>query len=190
MRLLDRLRGARHQDPGKVEIRSVRQRQALLARLASDLGGDGELAKDGGTLLEVQPLIRVTGSASYERFQSEVETAWRRQGGAFSTRGWPATIDEGEFAAVLLPLAAGRVGPAVGKQPRAIMVPQFSRGRPIAHGRYDDIALGLLATWLGSVSGEVRVAPPVVELIQGGHVVERRVLDFGLEWHLPRPDGV
>jgi hypothetical protein len=140
---------------------------------------------------DIQPLFRVSGSASYASFKAD-EKAWRRQGSAFTTSGWPATIEEGTCAVVMLPLPAGRVGLAAGRHPRPVATPHFSSGRSIEPGRYDDMVLAILARWIPAANNErrVRLAPPVVELVQRGSVVERRVVDFGLRWHLPAADSV
>ncbi|HEY8583307.1 MAG TPA: hypothetical protein VIL49_10175, partial [Capillimicrobium sp.] len=59
-------------------------------------------------------------------------------------------------------------------------------------GRHDELALSLVTSWVANPGAgqSARLAPPVVELIQGGAAVERRVADFGLDWPLPVADGV
>jgi hypothetical protein len=95
---------------------------------------------------------------------------------------------------VLVPLAAGRVGVAAGRQPRLGASPIFSHGKPALAGGapYDDLVLGLVARWVAN-PGEgttARLAPPIIEVVQRGRVVERRVADFDQSWPLPVPDGV
>ncbi len=52
--------------------------------------------------------------------------------------------------------------------------------------------LALLARWVGNAGPGMaaRLGPPVVETVQRGQVVDRRVADFGLSWPLPAPDGL
>jgi len=173
---------------GTVTVRARGERRRLVQALASAL--DGSRVSADESALELQPLIRICGSTSYPDFKADQETAWRKQRSTYTTRAWPESIAEGEVAAVLLPIAAGRVGPGVGRNPRALVSPQFSHGRPIQEGNVDDLALGLITTWLGSITTPVRVAPPVIELTQRGQVTERRVVNFGQTWHLPEPDGL
>jgi hypothetical protein len=167
----------------------VRDRRRLVRRLRSQVDLAGH-ERDARPALQIQPLFRICGSASYEHFKQEQEAAWLKQGGRYTTASWPREIAEGELAAVLLPLAAGRVGSGVGRHPRAIATPRFTHGRPIEEGNVADLGLSLLVTWLDADISTAIPAPPVLEVIQRGRSVERRVVDFGLRWPLPAPDGV
>jgi hypothetical protein len=53
-------------------------------------------------------------------------------------------------------------------------------------------SLALVTGWVSNPGNghSAHLAPPVVELIQRGNVVERRMMDFGQQWALPAPDGV
>ncbi len=85
----------------------------------------------------------------------------------------------------------GRVGAAVGVHPICVAEPIFSKGRP-GPGGQDEIVLGLLTNWCRNAAPGVTalLAPPVVERIGQRGVLDRRVEDFGLTWHLPRADGI
>lgn len=175
----------------RVRVRSARDRRALEKQLREGLERMGG-ANAGEAAVDLQPLIRVSGSASYPQFRQEQQEAWRRQGGRYSAEMWPALIEEGDFAVVLIPISAGRVGLAAGRHPRAIAMPQFSSGHPLEPGNFDDIVLAILATWIEGLPAEprVRIAPPVVEVMQRGRVVARRQHEFGQRWHLPAADGM
>jgi len=140
-------------------------------------------------LLEVQPVIQLVRAASYGPWKAQRERAWQRD--ECTTAGWPKKLDDAEIAALLLPISAGRVGAAVGTHPICIAEPIFSKGRPGSGGQ-DEIVLGLLTNWCRNPSAGVTglLAPPVVERIGQRGVLDRRVEDFGLTWHLPRADGI
>src|SRR3954454_21638302 len=102
-------------------------------------------------------------------------------GRALHDRRLAGAASDGDFGAVLLPLAAGRVGVAAGRNPKLVASPIFSAGTPATGGGpYDDLALGLVARWVAN-PGEgqtARLAPPVIELIQRGRVSQRHLADF------------
>ncbi len=144
-------------------------------------------------MLDVQLLCQVCGPEEYPAWKTAWEAAWRKQRASWSTAQWPDAIDRESYGALLLPISAGRVGVAVGKHPRAIASPIFTSGSPGRHGGdYTDLALGLVARWIGNPGDGVtaRLAPPVIELVGRRGVLERRVEAFGQEWPLPHPDGV
>jgi hypothetical protein len=144
-------------------------------------------------VLDVQLLGQVCGPAEYAAWKAARETAWRKQRASWSTAQWPDAIESDGYAALLLPISAGRVGVAVAKHPRAIASPIFTSGAPGRHGGdYTDLVLGLVVRWLGNPGEGVttRLAPPVIELVGRRGVLKRRVEAFGQEWPLPHPDGV
>lgn len=143
-------------------------------------------------MLDVQLLVRVTSSASYKAFKPAHGAAWRSQRLPCSVGAWPDSIREGELAAVVLPLQAGRVGLAAGKQPKPVAMPFIATGASTRPGDYDDIVLAAVLSWLTSAptGRAVRLSPPVVEEMQRDAVTERRVVEFGRAWSLPRADGI
>ena len=170
-----------------------RDRQALGDELA---GGLAELARradqEAMQVLDVQLLAQVCAAPSYPEWKAGREAAWRKHGAALTTASWPSRLQDGELAVLLLPISAGRVGLAVGKHPRAIATPLFSAGRPRDDRRYEDLLLGLVTNWVTNpgLGTTARLAPPVVEVVQRGRVVEREVADLGQRWPLPAPDGL
>ena len=133
-------------------------------------------------MLEVQPLVQIVRAASYGTFKARRERAWR--GAEYSTAGWPKRLLNEQIGALLLPIPAGRVGLAVGEHPSVIAEPLLSTGAPSQGGDHDEIALGLLTTWISTHSEGALLAPPVVEVVGRRGPLERRVVDFGLDWHL------
>ncbi len=187
-------RNRQHQgSDGRFTVRSDRDRRALrkaLGRALVEL--DRRAQRPGCEVADIQLVARVCAAPSYAGWKRDQERAWKRQGGRYSTSSWPTQLGDDETAVVLLPLDAGRVGAAAGKQPRVVADPVFSCGAPPPGGSYEDIVLALVTGWVSNPSEghSARLAPPVVEVIQRGSVVERRVVDFGQQWPLPAPDGV
>jgi hypothetical protein len=177
----------------RLAVRSQRDRRALRRELQAGLA---ELAQRGEQVgvrvLDVQLVARVCAGRSYPELQRAHERAWRRQGGRYSTASWPARLAEDEYACVLVPLAAGRVGVAAGQNPKVVASPVFSHGRAPRGGGYEDLVVGLVARWVANPGDGLtaRLAPPVIEVLQHGAVVERRLADLGQTWPLPAPDGV
>lgn len=172
-------------------VRSGRDRRALVKEIERAIEELGlRAATPGAVVVEVQLVIQVCAAAGYAAWKADRESAWRKQGGSWTTASWPSSLDADAFGALLLPLPAGRMGLAAGKHPRPVAAPLFTWGTP-REGRYEDLVLGLVARWTASAVERptARLAPPVVEVVQGGRV-ERRLVDFGLWWPLPAPDGV
>lgn len=188
MSLLDRLRGAPATDD-RVVVRSDRHR-AKLIRLIEDRIVDLETDLDA-PVVEIQPLIQIVGPRSYAQWREGWERAWRKKGLPWSASGWPSSIPEGELAALLVPVMAGRVGPAVGRTPRPVAEPAFLVGA-VPEGREpDDVALAVTAHWMQHLApAGLRSAPPVVEHITFGRVESRAVQTFEIAWSLPPADGL
>ena len=178
---------------GPVAVRNERDRRALrrdLERSLLDLAA--RVGQPGTQVLDVGLVAQVCSAPSYVDWKAEHDRAWHEQGAQLSTASWPAQLDEGAYGVLLLTLAAGRVGVAVGKFPRAVATPVFSSGLPPRNAGYEDIVLSVVARWAGNpASGATaQLAPPVIELVQRNRVVERRLADFGQRWPLPAPDGL
>jgi hypothetical protein len=175
-------------------VRSARDRRRLTKALGRALG---ELAvtaaQPGVTTIDVQLVVQVCAAVNYKEWKREVERAWRRQqGGRYSTAQWPAGLVEGQRAALLQPLPAGRVGLAAGRQPKLVATPQFAYGDAGGESTNEDAALGLVTSWAANPRERhsARLSPPVLELVQRGRVVARELVTFGLDWPLPAPDGL
>lgn len=140
-------------------------------------------------LLETQPLIQIVGPDGFPAFRAAWEKSWRKKSEAWSTAPWPASLRATESAALLVPVAAGRVGTALGKHPKSISEPVLIVGET-THSP-DDIVIALMARWLKHTAPRGTCsAPPVVETIVAGRVDERRVVDLGVAWSLPPADGL
>jgi hypothetical protein len=115
---------------GQRTVANDRDRRALHSHLEHGLA---ELARraeaPGTTVLDLQLLLQVVGRVSYPKFRAGREKAWRTQGAPYNTDAWPASLEDGMLAVLLLPISAGRVGPAIGKHPRTVASPLFTVGR-------------------------------------------------------------
>jgi len=116
--------------------------------------------------------------------------------------GWPRFLEPAAYALNLWPMPAGRVGRAAGiagdvrkRQPRQLLctpgLAVFTPGKLDA----ETVLAGTCAGWLEDVGTStfhgLRLAPPVLESwATGGRLLSREVVDFGLSWTLPAPDGV
>lgn len=168
-------------------MRTPRER----AKLEKSIGGALSRLAAAPDTLEVQLLVQVVTAGGYDDWRAAREKAWRKQGGQWSTASWPAAIDAEEIAGLLLPVSAGRVGPALGKHPRAVAEPLFSKGEAPEGVGPRDLVLALVADWLGHVAQPGwRIAPPVVETYAYGQLQDRVVAPIDAAWHLPTPDGV
>lgn len=174
-------------------VRSDRDRRKLIGRLDRGLAElSRRTALPAVQALVIQLLVQVCGPEGYVTWREAREKAWRRQGGLWSAAAWPERLEDAGSGALLLPLAAGRVGLAVGEQPRAVADPVFMAGTAPRNCSFEDLALGLVTTWATNRSDAVTavLAPPVLEVVSRRGVLERRVLGWGLEWPLPAPHGV
>ncbi len=178
---------------GPVVVKRDKDRQALREDLTAGLAQlAARASRDAVQVLEVQLVVQVCAAPSYADWKAQREQAWRKQRADCSTASWPANLGEGAVAALLLPLAAGRVGLAVGKFPRMVATPLFAAGQPGHDHGDEDLALGLITRWVGNPGAGMtaRLAPPVIETIQRNRVVDRRLAPLGQTWPLPAPDGL
>jgi hypothetical protein len=108
-----------------------------------------------------------------------------------STSSWPRALTPEHVAVLLLPLPAGRVGSAA-RAARPIADPVFTSGVPVAGAPRTDPVLEALLTWTQNpAAGQTaRLAPPVIEVIVHGKVLERWAETFGVDWPLPLADGI
>jgi hypothetical protein len=148
----------------------------------------GRASEPERVVWKIQPIVEVCGAIDYPVWREARERAWKRDGNRYSTQTWPATIAEGELAAVLLMQSHG--GHWRG-QPAEIAVPSFARGVP-ARGHdieypYDQLALALIMRWMNLAVADERhtalLAPPLIDLI--GRVPKPRTpRDLGIHWPL------
>lgn len=185
MGLMDRL--GRASDTGLV-VRNERHRSKLVRKIEDRLV---DLETTDAPSVEIQPLIQVCAAGSYISWRNNWEKAWRKKQVPWSTASWPPRLSEGELAALLVPVSAGRVGTALGKYPRPIAEPVLIVGRVADDRQPQDIALAVVAQWLTHTAQEGYLsAPPVTESIVRDRVDARAIVDFGVKWSLPAPDGL
>jgi hypothetical protein len=177
---------------GCTTIRSERDRERIRGELAQGLQRLEALEAQGAEVLELQPLMQVIAPSGYPAFREAREQAWRRQGGTWTTRHWPADLADDNVGVLLLPLPAGRVGVAAGKHPRVAASPMFTAGRATMESGYHDACLTLLTSWVCQPGPGLtaRLAPPVIEVTQRRGLTARAVERFGQPWPLPIADGV
>jgi hypothetical protein len=174
-------------------IQTDRDRREARASISKALRRLADAAqRPGVTVHDIQLLVQVCAPPSWPQWRAEREQAFRRKGQPYSALGWPEELKHGQYAAALLPVSAGRVGLAVAKHPSLVASPYVAIGAP-ADGQLDDLPLGVVARWVSNpAEGQsARLAPPVIEVIQRGRVIERRVETFGTDaWSLPVADDV
>ena len=175
---------------GHTDVRGDRDRRRLRRDLARGMQRLQALQDDGVAVLELQPLVQICSPASYPAWKARTQKAWAKTTSGYTTQSWPAEISEGRFGVLLLPIAAGRVGPAAGRVPRAIASPLFTLTSPGLG--YMDAVLVIVTRWVCNPGEKVTalLAAPVIEIIQGGATVERRVEELAVTWPLPHPDGL
>jgi hypothetical protein len=147
----------------------------------------------GVTTLDVQLVIQACSPGTgYLRWRKERQRLFQRSNQTLTTEHWPDRLPHNQFALLLLPYPAGKVGPALaGTNLRASPMVFFP-------GVYDDPAwldlmtAEIIRSWLHwTPEGmSVAVAPPVLEEFRVGHLHRRSLFDCGLSWPLPPPDGL
>lgn len=172
---------------------SARARRKTRKRVAQGVQSWAALADaPGAQVVEVQPLLQVAAADGYAAFRDGWTAAWRKQANSYTTAVWPMRLEVGEVAVLLLPLAAGRVGAAIGRHPRVVSRPLMLSGHPPQGRDFEDVCVAALETWLRLPTGKVApvLAPPVIEVLQHGRASRRYVQQFEVEWPLPAPDGL
>jgi hypothetical protein len=178
---------------GSRRVDGEKDRARQLEQLRSGLDELARRAEDPTTtVFDVQLVLQAVGPAGYAAYRADREKAFRKQGLRLTTDSWPDSLEAEQIAVLLLPISAGRVGPGVGRHPKPITTPLFSVGTPPPGVGPYDAALGLVNSWVNNPSGNVsaRLGPPVIEVLQNSRVQSRAVETFGLDWPLPRPDGI
>jgi hypothetical protein len=166
--------------------RMVRDLRDGLARLEERVG------QPYVDVRQVQLVAQICGSLSFQSWRQARETTWRRQGGTYTTRRWPLQLPADYCAVVLLPLPAGRISTTVKDHPPLLTTPVFTHGPLAKTAGYHDAFLGLVTRWVTNpgFGSSAQLAPPLVETIVRGRIMERRVESFGLNWSLPPAEGL
>src|SRR3954447_26941206 len=86
--------------------RNLTQLRKTLKRALADLGTRAE--DPNASVLDIQLVVQVVRMAAYPSFKGGREIAW--SGTPYSTATWPEKLRDSEYAALLLPIPAGRVG--------------------------------------------------------------------------------
>ena len=170
-----------------VTIRSARDRHRMVRRLAYELEQlANRIDQPYVTAVQIQLVVQVCRDRSYPSWKEAREATWRREGGRFSTRTWPAALRAGHFAAVLLPLRLGHVSTA-SDHPPLVASPRFTYGRLKSDTGYEDGVLSLVTSWVSEPGFGVtaQLAPPMIEIVYDGRIADRRTHVFGVDWPLP-----
>lgn len=170
--------------------RRVRELEHAIERLAQ------RESSPGVNVIDVQLVAQLCNGAGYAAWRDSIERTWRchdtrENTSRFSTAAWPRTLSSEHIAVLLLPLPAGRVGTAA-RNASPIADPVFTSGNPLPGAPRTDPVLELLLTWTQNPSARhtARLAPPVIEVIVKGKVIERWPETFGVDWPLPLADGI
>lgn len=173
---------------GTFRIASKRDRRRMLRHLSYGLARlEARTGQPCVKVLPVQLVAQVCGSTSFPSWREAREKTWRREGGVYTTRGWPAQLPVDHCAVVLLPLPAGRISTSAKDHPPLLATPTFTHGPAAKDAGYNDALLGLVTKWVvnPSVGVSAWLAPPIVETVVRGRIQERRIESFGLDWPLP-----
>lgn len=141
---------------------------------------------------ELQLIVQFCEQRDFSRWAAGWRAAWGDAGFATPTIQWPRGLPTGQTAALLVPLLAGRVGPAIGKHPTPVFEPVLVHALLPEGVGASDLALNVILRWLASrTAGQgALLAPPVLELARGGAIVDRRLETYNVKWDLPAPDGL
>jgi len=146
----------------------------------------------GWPTLELQLVVQACpASEQYSRWRKDRHRLMQRSDKQWGTFEWPDRMAPRDVALLLLPYPAGRVGPAIAATKLAAQ-PLFINGPADTRERIELLASELIRVWVHGTPGDVAalLAPPVLEELQGGRVQHRSLLDLGLSWPLPPPDGL
>ncbi len=143
----------------------------------------GVEAKELQVVLQVCP-----GGQGYPKWRKERDRVLRRTSSRYGAATWPERVPEGSIAVLLVPYAAGRVGPALAAAKVAAQ-PRFVTFKPRRSGEGDLAVAQTLADWLHDAADDVALvlAPPSLERFDGARLTGREPFDLDLEWPLPAP---
>lgn len=146
----------------------------------------------GWKTMELQLVVQAfPSSEQYARWRKDRHRLLQRSNPQWGTFDWPERMGTRDVALLLLPYPAGRVGPAIARTKLAAQ-PMFINGPADTRERIELLASELIRVWVHGTPADVAavLGPPVLEELQGGRVNRRSVLDCGLSWPLPAPDGL
>jgi hypothetical protein len=185
------LEGAQEMRPRQVSELSTREIQASIDRALRIM--DARRVAGGRRELELQVVVQACPAGlHYPRWRKERNRVMARSSKRWGTGAWPEQLPSGHVAIVVLPYAAGRVGPALAAA-KIVYPPAFLDGRAETRAAVELLAMQAVRRWLHMTGDEdtLVLAPPVLEEFQQARVQRRSLLDCGASsWPLPPPDGL
>ena len=166
------------------EIRASIDRALAILRARQGAGGRREH--------ELQVVVQACPAGEhYVRWRKDRNRLMARSSKRWGTGSWPERLPSGDVGIVLLPYPAGRVGPALAAA-RIAYQPIFLQGRAETRAAVELLAMQAVRMWLHMTADEdtLVLAPPVLEEFQRARVQRRSLLDCGVSWPLPPPDGL
>ena len=142
---------------------------------------------------ELQAVVQVCPAGEhYARWRKDRHRIMQRSSKRWGTHNWPDGLAANDVAVVLLPYAAGRVGPALAAA-KIVYTPVFISGRAETRPAVELIAIQVVRLWLHMTpdSDTFVLAPPVLEEFERARMQRRSLLDCGVSsWPLPPPHGL
>jgi hypothetical protein len=185
------LEGAQEMRPRPVSELSVSEVRASIDRALRIF--EARRVAGGRRELELQVVVQACPAGlHYARWRKERNRLMARSSKRWGTGAWPEQLPSGHVAIVVLPYAAGRVGPALAAA-KLVSMPAFLDGRAESRTAIELLAMQAVRAWMHMTGDEdtLVLAPPVLEEFQQARVQRRSLLDCGVSsWHLPPPDGL
>jgi hypothetical protein len=168
---------------GTFTLRSAEDRQRLRTVLDDGLADLAHRSQQVRNVVDVRLIVQYCGQRSYQAWRAGWTTAWRRQGGHFTTKDWPTELNDQTLAALLVP-THGLLTKTVYHHTLAgplFMCFPFPLPVPLVRS---DPALMLTTKWVLTPPSAINVLlrPPIIELIRQSRAVERSLETFELEW--------
>ena len=185
------LEGAQEMRPRRVHDLSASEIRASIDRALRIF--EARRVAGGRRELELQVVVQACPAGlHYARWRKERNRVMARSSKRWGTGAWPEQLPSGHVAIVVLPYAAGRVGPALAAAKIAYL-PAFLDGRAETRAAVELLAMQAVRAWMHMTGDEdtLVLAPPVLEEFQQARVQRRSLLDCGVSsWPLPPPDGL
>ena len=185
------LEGTQEMRPRRVSELSADEIQASIDRAMRIF--EARRVAGGRRELELQVVVQACPAGPhYARWRKERNRVMARSSKRWGTGAWPDRLPSGRVAIVVLPYAAGRVGPALAAA-RIVYTPAFLDGRADTRAAVELLAMQAVRRWLHMTGDDYTLvlAPPVLEEFQQARVQRRSLMDCGVSsWPLPPPDGL
>jgi hypothetical protein len=186
--------------PSDLDVEAIATPRATVKALRRALDRQDKRVRDiGGEVFDIQLLGQATAAAEWP----ELLAYWQRRYPA-GTAKWPRRVEHGAWVMNLWPLPAGSASHAKGvggdvgmRQPTKMHgAPALTVFNPERTGTAAATALAVIgAGWVEGLRltdyPAMRFAPPILESWgAGGRLLSREIVDYGLNWPLPRAEGV